>query len=202
MTFNIRNTEIASFVRDGQTYGAFKLAHVYAGAIDFPEYTNDKGKATVKRDKKGDIIRTPEDGIRLLFKYRTTGKTWGGTFEDIDGAVASKGMVSVELKMPKEVTSNSKVAKLLVLLGLHDAPDSEVAEDEIAVEEDTLSDDDLTEDNDEETGEVQELTLDTLKAILNSFEGRIFKAPYSKTERGYTLLNTDFSLWELVTPAK
>lgn len=199
MTFNIRNTEIASFTKNSLVYGAFKLAHVYTGTIETPDYTNVNGKATVKRDSEGNVVKLEKEGVRLLFHYRTTTKSWGGSFETLDnGAVASKGMLTVEFSMPTEVTSSSKVAKLLALLGLYETEASDLTTDDLSDSDNTLADDNLEDDAEEVTGEQTELTLETLDSILQSFVGRLFKAPFSKTARNYPLINSDFSLWELV----
>jgi hypothetical protein len=210
MPVKVTNVDIASFVKHDQVYGAFKLAHVYDGNVSIPEYENVNGEAKVKRDSDKNIIRKTVPGWRLYLQYRTVGKQWRGAVEcepitdentgEVTEAIkCSNGIITIELAKPAtdEIKSNSRIGKLLVLLGVaeSDAVDS-TPDDLTDAADDTLSDDDLADDNTddcEQTATIEEIT----EALLANV-GTKFKAPFSKSARGYIIVSNDFDKWELV----
>lgn len=200
MAINIRNTQIASFSRNGVNYGAFKLVHVYQGEIESRVWKNVNGKAVAAKDDEGKFLKTVKEGIRLSFQYRTTSRTWAGDYEVLDnGALKASGIVTYELTIADNLTSNSKLAKLLTLIGLIEkAPESGLEGDDFA-EVDTLSNDDLTDDDVPPIASTDgKFEPEYIVGILEEHIGRIFKAPFTKNSNGYINLNSDIALWELV----
>lgn len=199
MAINIRNTQIASFSRNGINYGAFKLAHVYHGNIETQVFKNINGKAVPEKTEDGKRVKLEREGLRLTFQYRTTSRTWAGDIEVLDnGALKASGVVTYELTIADKLTTNSKLAKLLTLIGLIEkAPESGLEDDDFT-EVDTLSDDDFSDDDSPVASTDGEFETQDIVAILEGHIGRIIKAPFTKTSNGYINLNSDIALWELV----
>jgi hypothetical protein len=206
MTYAVVNTQIAGVTEGELVYGGFKLLHIYSGEIEQTVWESKQGKAVAKKDKNGEVLRKKVPGLSLHFQYKTQAKKWAGTLETLEsGEQVTRGCVKVDLPLPKQLNTQSKLYKLFVLLGIVERQEFEVGDTDLTADdiEEGMEVDDLLDDTDELEEVGEELSLDKIAQDLNPYIGSIFKAPFSKTNRNYPILNSDFDLWQLAkVPAK
>lgn len=197
------NTQIAGITKNGLSVGGFKLLSVSNTVNQVVWFKDVDGTAKATRDDKGNVIREDIPGFTLYFAYKNQSKNWTGSLVETKGELLpTKSCLKLEIVLPKQLNTQSKLYKFLVFLG-----EIEPLENSVTNEEDLIDD---TEDNGnlnlEDLGEDTEnnaenldlsLSIDDIQTILFKYINKIFIAPFSKTERNYPQLIADFSNWEL-----
>ncbi len=196
------NTQIAGITKNGVTVGGFKLIHISDTAKQ-PRFIKDKnGNVTTAKDDEGKTIRDTIPGFTLSFAYKNQVKNWSGSLVEVKEELLPYGCVKLEIPLPKQLNTQSKLYGLLVMLGeLKPVVSAVTNEDDLIGDDSNLGDldlDDLTEDTEENEENLDtKLSVDSVQPILLNYINSIFIAPFTMTTTNYPQLGTDFSNWEL-----
>lgn len=207
MSYSVLNNSIAGVSKNGIVIGAFKLAHIYQGEISQVVWRNEKGTAVAERDELGNVVKKEVPGFSFHYQYKNTSGKWSGVVmvDDETGETMTKGCIRVDIALPKALTKQSKLSQLMILLGLAktDEIQSEITEDLLIADEDEetfmgMSLNDLVSDTDEIDLSIEELVLEDIYNDLLPFINRIFTAPFTLSDRGYPIIEKDFTKWQII----
>jgi hypothetical protein len=206
MTFIAVNTKIAGITKNDLVYGGFKLLKTDFGTIKQVVWEKGhNGQAKAKRDENEQIVKKEITGFTMWLSYRSQSKQWiGSLVADEHGEQLPKSCLRIEVPLPKQLNTQSKLYELLVMLGeLTPIVDECITEEDLLEDslgdltEGDLTEGDLLNDNDIEEIVTIELTIDDVRSVLTKYINSLFLAPFTLNENGYPLISSKFSQWEL-----
>ena len=202
MTFIAVNTKIAGITKNDLVYGGFKLLKIDFGTIKQVVWEKgDNGQAKAKRDENEQIVKKEITGFTMWLSYKSQSKQWiGSLVTDEHGEQLPKSCLRIEVPLPKQLNTQSKLYELLVTLGEITPVIDECSTEQDLIEEESLGDlneGDLLNDDDIEEIVTKELTLDDVQLALNKYIDSLFIAPFTLNDNGYPLISSKFSQWEL-----